>query len=118
MFNSRAAIQITGGDHCIKDTLGYKSAGCFVNGAKTYSWNFGTGKVGDTSNLKDPTNVVILDSSGKYLSELIVTDSIGCVYTTKSEYLVGEKPTANFKIEDDTVCYREVFKFRSNINRF
>ena len=111
--NSRAAIQITGGDHCIKDTLGYKSAGCFVNGAKTYSWNFGTGKVGDTSNLKDPTNVIILDSSGKYLSELIVTDSIGCVYTTKSEYLVGEKPTANFKIEDDTVCYREVFKFRS-----
>ena len=111
--NSRAAIQTIGGDHCIKDTLTYKSAGCFLNGAKTFSWDFGTGKVGDTSNVENPTNVIILDSSGTYTSKLIVTDSIGCVYSTKSAYSVGEKPFANFKIEDDTLCYREVFKFRS-----
>ena len=111
--NSRATILITGGDHCIKDTLGYKSSGCFLNGAKTYSWDLGTGKVGDTSNLKNPTNSIILDSSGIYISELIVTDSIGCVYTTKSSYRVGEKPFANFKISDDTLCYKETFKFIS-----
>ncbi len=113
--NSAVGIQqVASGDHCVKDTVGYRFSGCLVNGARSFSWDFGTGKAGDTSNLRNPTNVIVLDTSGVYTSTLTVQDSAGCSYKARSSYQVGEKPNASFIIQDDTLCFMEQFIFKSN----
>ncbi len=111
--NSTADISIQGGDRCLDDTLSFSFYGCLVNGGKTFSWNFGTGKPGDTSNLENPTNQIIIDSARIYTISLQIEDSIGCTFSSQSDYGVGKKPTASFTIDDDTLCYREFFQFKS-----
>tara|TARA_B100000508_G_scaffold141062_1_gene145789 strand:- start:27511 stop:31875 length:4365 start_codon:yes stop_codon:yes gene_type:complete len=111
IFNDQLNGLATTSSNCTPADVTFDATPCMRFPAVKWKWNFGTGNPADTSNLRTPTNVIRVTKGGRYIADVTVVDSAGCVYTHNVPYEVGEKQKADFKMDDDTVCYKDTVHF-------
>jgi len=76
----------------------------------SWLWNFGDG---DTDTVQNPT--YIYTNPGTYTVSLIVSDTCGSDTEIKIGYIVvGNTPTANFTVDNQTPCSGTAVQFTSN----
>ena len=98
------------GDSIFFDASPSVPAGGFLN----YFWNFGDG---NSINKDTFSNVNYLyQNSGNFLSQLIVTDSLGCKDTMSKNIFIENTPYNDFEVSDNSICLGQPVYFSDTMD--
>ena len=91
---------------CFPLPVNFTDSSTFTPAANSWSWNFGDGSSGN-----GPITSHVYPDTGIFDVILTVTNSLGCSDTTLVQIKVGQKPTAIFSYNPDSVCFRTQIHF-------
>lgn len=105
IYNSAVSPAVTTMDSCAPALFQFSQTNCVRFKSVSYSWNFGTGNPGDTSNLATPNGLTV-NKMGEYTATVTIVDSAGCVTTSTVDYKIGEKTFPSFTWTPDSACWK------------
>ena len=99
---------------CLGDSIFFDASPSTPIGFLNYFWNFGDGfsiNKGTFSNIN-----YLYQNSGNYVSQLIVTDSLGCKDTMSKNIFIENTPYNDFEVTDNSICIGQPVYFSDTMD--